>query len=112
MRHDFNFGDILTSSQRGAWQIDDVLPAGAELDFSRPFLPAMLARTRSVPFLGEEEARILNVELAKSPKVCAWEIAEVNPTLDHENRMAENGFEILEATVKSLIERPVLAEEN
>lgn len=59
-----------------------------------------------------EEARILNVELAKSPKICAWEIAEVNPTLDHENRMAENGFEILEATVKSLIERPVLAEEN
>ncbi|HET9427843.1 MAG TPA: hypothetical protein VFO69_05735 [Allosphingosinicella sp.] len=60
MRHDFNFGDILTSSQRGAWQIEDVLPAGAKLDFSRPFLPGMLARTRSVPFLGEDEARILN----------------------------------------------------
>jgi len=57
-----------------------------------------------------DEAKVLNAELAKSPKICAWEIAEVNPTLDTENRMAEGAFEILEATVKSLVERPVLAE--
>lgn len=57
-----------------------------------------------------EEAKILNVELAKNPKVCAWEIVEVNPTLDTENRMAESAFEILEATAKSIVNRPVLAE--
>jgi arginase len=57
-----------------------------------------------------EEAKILNAELAKNPKVCAWEIVEVNPTLDTENRMAESAFEILEATAKSIINRPVLAE--
>jgi arginase len=57
-----------------------------------------------------EEARILNSELAKNPKVCAWEIVEVNPTLDTENRMAESAFEILEATAKSIVNRPVLAE--
>ena len=57
-----------------------------------------------------DEAKILNVELAKSPKICAWEIVEVNPTLDTENRMAESAFEILEATAKSIIARPVLAE--
>jgi arginase len=57
-----------------------------------------------------DEAKTLNVELAKSPKVCAWEIVEVNPTLDTENRMAESAFEILEATAKSIITRPVLAE--
>lgn len=57
-----------------------------------------------------EEARILNAELAKNPKVCAWEIVEVNPTLDTENRMAESAFEILEATAKSIVNRPVLAE--
>jgi len=57
-----------------------------------------------------EEAKILNVELAKDPKVCAWEIVEVNPTLDTENRMAESAFEILDATVKSIVDRPVLAE--
>ena len=57
-----------------------------------------------------EEAKTLNVELAKSPKICAWEIVEVNPTLDTENRMAESAFEILEATAKSIVNRPVLAE--
>ncbi len=57
-----------------------------------------------------DEAKILNAELAKNPKVCAWEIVEVNPTLDTENRMAESAFEILEATAKAIVNRPVLAE--
>jgi arginase len=57
-----------------------------------------------------DEAKTLNVELAKSPKVCAWEIVEINPTLDTENRMAESAFEILEATAQSILARPVLAE--
>lgn len=52
-----------------------------------------------------EEARLLNVTLCKDPKVVAWEIAEVNPTLDTENRMAENGFEIMEASVKAIVSR-------
>ena len=57
-----------------------------------------------------EEAKILNVELAKSPKICAWEIAEVNPTLDTQNSMAESGFEVMEATVRAIEARPVLAD--
>lgn len=57
-----------------------------------------------------DEAKQLNVELCKSTKVCAWEIVEVNPTLDTENRMAEGAFEIVEATAKSIVNRPVLAE--
>jgi arginase len=57
-----------------------------------------------------EEAKTLNVELAKNTKVCAWEIVEVNPTLDSENKMAESAFEIVEATAKSIVGRPVLAQ--
>jgi arginase len=56
-----------------------------------------------------EEAKVLNTELGKSPKVCAWEIVEVNPTLDTENRMAESGFEVMESTSKSLVARKVMA---
>lgn len=55
-----------------------------------------------------EEARVLNMELGKSPKVCAWEIVEVNPTLDTENRMAESGFEVMESISKSLLARQVM----
>jgi arginase len=54
-----------------------------------------------------EEAKELNEELALSPKLCAWEIVEVNPTLDTENRMAESAFEIMEATAKNIASRPV-----
>lgn len=57
-----------------------------------------------------DEAKALSVALAKDPKVCAWEIVEVNPTLDTENRMAESGFEILEATARAIVDRPVMAE--
>jgi arginase len=57
-----------------------------------------------------DEAKYLNANLAKNPKVIAWEIVEVNPTLDTENRMAESGFEIVEATAKAVVGRPVLAE--
>lgn len=60
--------------------------------------------------LAVDEAKSLNAELAKNPKVIAWEIVEVNPTLDTENRMAESAFEIAEATAKAIVGRPVLAE--
>jgi arginase len=55
-----------------------------------------------------EEAKVLNAELCKDPRVCAWEIVEINPTLDTENRTAESAFEILEAAAKSIEARPVL----
>ena len=54
-----------------------------------------------------EEAKELNEELALSPKLCAWEIVEVNPTLDTENRMAESAFEIMEATARNIASRSV-----
>lgn len=50
-----------------------------------------------------EEAKELNTRLIKDPKVIAWEMVEVNPTLDTENKMAENAFEILEATTNALL---------
>lgn len=50
-----------------------------------------------------EEAISLNVELIKDKRVCCWEIVEVNPTLDTENLMAENAFDVLEATTTSLV---------
>ena len=48
MHHNFNFKDVLASLGQAAWQIEDVLPAGAELDFGRRFLPEALARTAAI----------------------------------------------------------------
>ena len=60
MHHNFNFQDVLSSSYRAAWQIEDVLPTDAKLDFSRNFMPEALARTAAIPFLSKDEKRILN----------------------------------------------------
>jgi len=50
----------------------------------------------------EKEAGSLCVRLVQNEKVCCFEIAEVNPTLDKENLMAENTFEILQRVVSQL----------
>ena len=60
MHHNFNFKDVLAASSRAAWQIEDVLPEGSRLDYSKPFMPEALARTAAIPFLNEDEVRVLN----------------------------------------------------
>ena len=60
MYHDFNYEATLTSSLRAAWQLDDVLRADQELDFSRNFLPESLARTGELDMLSANEQRVLN----------------------------------------------------
>ena len=60
MHHNFDFRDVLAASRRGAWELEDVLPPGAALDFSRRFMPESLARTDAAPFLTKGERLILN----------------------------------------------------
>lgn len=51
----------------------------------------------------EREAGNLVSRLMSNEKVCCFEMVEVNPTLDKENLMAENAFEILLRATNSLI---------
>lgn len=60
MFHDFTYPQVLAASARAAWQIEDVLPPDARLDFGRPFLPEGLARIDGHDFLDAREKRILN----------------------------------------------------
>ena len=60
MYHDFNYPAILAASSRASWEIEDVIPAGARLDFARPFMPEALARTAGIAGLSDDEKRILN----------------------------------------------------
>lgn len=50
----------------------------------------------------EREAGNLVGRLCAYPKVCCFEIVEVNPTLDTENLMAENAYEILVRAINAL----------
>jgi len=60
MYHDFNYEATLASSLRAQWQLDDVLRADQDLDFSRNFMPESLARTAAIASLNPFEQRILN----------------------------------------------------
>ena len=59
MYHNFNFENVLAASARAAWEIEEVIPDNATLDFSRPFLPEALARTAQ-DGLGPEHRLTLN----------------------------------------------------
>jgi arginase len=49
------------------------------------------------------EALEINALLVADERVCAWEMVEINPTLDNKgNVMAETAFEILKASVHTL----------
>ncbi|MBG6233489.1 arginase [Pedobacter sp. CAN_A7] len=50
----------------------------------------------------EKEAGMLISKIITNKKVCCFEIVEVNPTLDRENKMAENAFEILVKATNAL----------
>ncbi len=52
--------------------------------------------------LTEREAENFTSRLVRSPKVCCFEMVEVNPTLDKENTMAENAFKILRKVTNEL----------
>jgi hypothetical protein len=60
MYHDFNYQAALSSSLRAQWELDDVLRADQELDFTRNMLPESLARTAAVTSLTADEQRLLN----------------------------------------------------
>jgi hypothetical protein len=60
MYHDFNYKTTLTSSLRGAWELDDVLREDQELDFTRNMMPESLARTAAIETLDADQQRILN----------------------------------------------------
>jgi hypothetical protein len=60
MFQSFDFKDVLSSSFRAAWQIEDVLPQGAALDFGRHFMPENLAHTADIAFLDAGRRRVLN----------------------------------------------------
>ena len=53
--------------------------------------------------LREREAEDLISKFMQNRKVCCFEIAEVNPTLDKENLMSEIAFNILQRSVNILM---------
>ena len=56
----FDYSSCIANSEKVAWKLDDVMPVGTELDFSRPFLPEQLIRTSGISCLSDVEKRQVN----------------------------------------------------
>ena len=57
---EYDYATCVRNSEKVSWKLDDVMPAGTRLDFSRPFLPSALAGRGELPFLSPDERRTLN----------------------------------------------------
>jgi hypothetical protein len=75
MYHDFNYQATLASSLRAQWQLDDVLRADQDLDFSRNFMPESLARTAALESLNPFEQRVLN-QISAHQYLCIFGVVE------------------------------------
>ena len=56
----FDYKTVVKNSERVEWRLDDVLPEGTRLDFSRLFLPPALVPGSELTFLNEAQQRIRN----------------------------------------------------
>ncbi|PSR54544.1 arginase [Adhaeribacter arboris] len=56
------------------------------------------------------QAQELCYTLCQSPKVCCFEMVEINPMLDIKNTMAKNAFRILEAATEAILNQSELTE--
>lgn len=89
MYHDFTYPGVLAASARAAWQLDDVMPESAELDFARPFMPEALARVDETPGVAPGERRLLN-QIRGHEYLCMFGLIEemILPfVLDHARTM-------------------------
>lgn len=55
-----DYRQVLETSHRVNWRLEDLVGEGHRLNFSRPFLPETFVRARSLEFLSEHERLLLN----------------------------------------------------
>lgn len=82
-------------------QCDDIY-----VSFDVDSLDSSISRGTGTPVsngLKEREAEDLLASIMQNHKICCLEIAEVNPTLDKENLMAEIAFNIIQRSVNILL---------
>lgn len=87
MREAYSYKAVLAASERVCFRLDDVLPAGSELDFERPFLPEALAHSRH-PQLDAREQLLFN-QIYAHTYLCMFGLVEefILPfVLDHAKR--------------------------
>src|SRR3954470_9591407 len=56
----YGYRENLAASQKVNWRIEDIIGGDKKLDFTKRFMPESLARVQQLPFLNDDEKRVLN----------------------------------------------------
>lgn len=75
MQTNYSYAAVLSSSQKIAWKIEDIIGGDRRLDFGRPFMPDALARTAALTFLDPVEQRTLN-QIRGHAYLCIFGVVE------------------------------------
>ncbi|HEU5236022.1 MAG TPA: hypothetical protein VFU37_02705 [Pyrinomonadaceae bacterium] len=75
MNHGYTYQAALASSEAINWRIEDIIGGTKRLDFSKPFMPETFARVDKLPFLNDEEKRILN-QIRGNTYLCIFGLVE------------------------------------
>jgi hypothetical protein len=60
MTQSSDYQQVLATSRRVNWRLEDLIAEGKRLDFSRPFLPETFVRAKPLDFLTDQEQLLLN----------------------------------------------------
>lgn len=60
MTRPYDYQEVLQTSFRVNWRLEDLVRDSKRLDFSRPFLPETFVRAKSLEFLSQHEGLLLN----------------------------------------------------
>ncbi len=60
MNTQYSYRNVLETSVRINWRIEDIIGGDKRLDFTKPFLPEALAQVSGLKFLSAQEKRLLN----------------------------------------------------
>ena len=60
IQHNYTYSETLNDSLKVNWRVEDLIGEDKSLDFTKPFLPESLARTKELEFLSGAERLALN----------------------------------------------------
>lgn len=60
MDNNYSYQNILAVAERASWRVADIIGGDKSLDFSKPFMPEVLAQVGGLGFLSPAEKRMLN----------------------------------------------------
>ena len=60
MHQQYSYEEVLSAAERFAWRVEDLIGGERRLDFSKLFLPDLLARTEGMVWLTPGQRRVAN----------------------------------------------------